>query len=287
MADHEATALNEAMLNEAIDACRPGSDDAQSPELQMLAQAIASDPSTRRRYEQCQQLDAAIGRAIREPIDPPAGLAERLLAAVSAENGETSALQTATEPLPNPVADVAPAEKSSAPNSASAGNTSAGNTRRQIFTAAAALAVVAACVATFFWWPNGQLSTEQFANLVKQWDDHVSDQNWPWNAADQRFREHFSDIVVQGEFRRWTVFTTRYSKTTAAYELSQMGVRAKLFCFPTNMATPEIPTKFPGSLLSSTGGLCIGAWKSGGLVYVLVVEGSVDDYNSFIEYQIG
>ena len=111
MADHEATTLNEA-----IDACRPGSDDASQPEMRALAEAIDHDEQTRRHYNQCQQLDASIGRVMREPIEPPAGLADRLLAAIQ-ENAtqenttKTNGIAAAVEPLlTDDTADIAPAK---------------------------------------------------------------------------------------------------------------------------------------------------------------------------------
>ena len=78
--------MDEPRIHEAIDACRPGGDDLQLPELQPLAARIQEDAELRERFEQLQALDRAIGREFCD-VEVPDGLEERLLAKLAWEGG--------------------------------------------------------------------------------------------------------------------------------------------------------------------------------------------------------
>ena len=73
-------------LHEMIDACRPGSEDVELPEMAPLADQIVADADLRSRYQRTQQLDARLVRAIDE-IAVPAGLHERILAGLRRKTG--------------------------------------------------------------------------------------------------------------------------------------------------------------------------------------------------------
>ena len=56
--------MTDQEIQQAIDACRPGSDDLQRPEMAALAEAVRRDPEVRRRYERSQQFDASVSGAV-------------------------------------------------------------------------------------------------------------------------------------------------------------------------------------------------------------------------------
>jgi hypothetical protein len=66
-------------IREAIEACRPESDDLNDPDLEFLAQHLADDPESAALYHRTQDLDARIASAFHQ-VDVPSGLEQRLLA---------------------------------------------------------------------------------------------------------------------------------------------------------------------------------------------------------------
>jgi len=81
-------------LLEAIEACRPGSDETSDPEMVLLAAELARHPELDRLYRRVQKIDRAIGDAFRD-VPVPSGLADRLLArlGVSASSGQEPAVE--------------------------------------------------------------------------------------------------------------------------------------------------------------------------------------------------
>ena len=63
---------------EAMESCRPGSDDLFDPALAPLVEVLTLDPDLADRFQRQQQADAAVASAFRD-VAVPDGLAERLL----------------------------------------------------------------------------------------------------------------------------------------------------------------------------------------------------------------
>ena len=63
---------------EAMEACRPGSQDLADPGLAFLAEALAQDPALAARYQWMQEVDQQVGAAFGE-VAIPAGLVNRIL----------------------------------------------------------------------------------------------------------------------------------------------------------------------------------------------------------------
>jgi hypothetical protein len=83
--------MTEREIQQAMDVCRPDSEDLQQPEMAALAEAIRSDPEVRRRYERSQRFDVAVTGMFRD-VPVPEGLENRLLAAI--ESAGTVPLET-------------------------------------------------------------------------------------------------------------------------------------------------------------------------------------------------
>ena len=58
--------MDDLSLRNAMDSCRPSSDDLAQPELSQLAEHLQDDPELARQFERMQQWDATVGQAIRE-----------------------------------------------------------------------------------------------------------------------------------------------------------------------------------------------------------------------------
>ncbi len=70
--------IQDLRLLEAMEVCRPGSDDVADPDLAYLAACLATNPELDEAYERLQRLDAAVAKAFGE-VPVPEGLAERIL----------------------------------------------------------------------------------------------------------------------------------------------------------------------------------------------------------------
>ena len=68
---------------EAIEACRPGSDDVADPALAYLAAAMAADPELENLYARLQQVDGMLTADFRR-VPVPEGLDHRLLERLAA-----------------------------------------------------------------------------------------------------------------------------------------------------------------------------------------------------------
>ncbi len=82
--------IRDERILEAIESCRPGSDDVADAGLAYLAAALAADPELDGLYQRTQQVDAVVAGCFRD-VPVPEGLRQRLLdrleAAETAEPG--------------------------------------------------------------------------------------------------------------------------------------------------------------------------------------------------------
>ena len=75
--------IRDERILEAIEACRPGSDDATDPALAYLAAALAADPELENLYGRLQQVDGMMAAGFRN-VPVPEGLKQRLLERLAA-----------------------------------------------------------------------------------------------------------------------------------------------------------------------------------------------------------
>lgn len=271
--------MTDQSIQQAIDACRPGGDDLQLPEVDFLAEATRTDPEIRRTYERSQQFDAAVGLAFRD-VPVPAGLAERLLSAV-----ETSALPSV----------VAQAERSSPPLPARDSGSHLGPRRRWMRgirprtwavaggTLAAAAALIGFLLVTPLFKCLEPTLDEHLPGEVSAWADAVTRQGWNDNLIAPELHERPLDRAVRAMPRRWCQIQTSYDARTLVYDLAPPGADAALvFCMRSKARNSRLPDT-PWNPLSATGGLTLGVWRRGDIVYVLMVQGGPRRYREFIE----
>ena len=272
--------MTDRKIQQAIDACRPGDDDLQLPEMEFLAEAVRSDPEVRRRYERSQQFDAAVSWAFRD-VPVPAGLSERLLAVVEAS------------PDPSPAA---PLELPSPPSSARDARQDLKPQRRwpreirrrtwavMAGSLAAAAALVGFLLVTQYFGAAEPMADDRLPGEIRAWTDAVVKRGWNDNLQAAELGERPLDPAVRGMPRRWCQIATDYDARTLVYDLAPPGTDAALvFCMRSKARTSSLPDAPPWNAFSATGGLTSGVWRRGDMVYVLVVRGGARRYREFIE----
>ena len=71
--------IQDPRIREAMEACRPGSDDLEDPALVFLAEQLAADPKLGHVFERLQRLDGTVAEAFGD-VPVPDGLADRITA---------------------------------------------------------------------------------------------------------------------------------------------------------------------------------------------------------------
>ncbi len=261
-------------FKEAIDACRPGTDDANLPEMSALADVMQEDEQVRGWYDRTQQSDAAIGRVFRD-VPVPDGLADRLVAAV--QNADSEPGQEATSFVSEAAAeqDDLTAEASVAP--------SAPRHKRwkYAFAGIPVAAIVLVCLSLFLR-GHPDVTREQISIDVNEWiDEVVVADDWNGDLSEAPLQHYPPDAAVRANAKQWRVAQTRYDSRATVYDISRRGTSAYLFCISTKGKVIGLPNAPPMAPLRTTGGVTVGAWQRPGMVYVLVVDGDKRDYRSF------
>jgi hypothetical protein len=271
--------MTDPEIRQAIDACRPGSEDLSLPEMAPLADAIQQDKEVQRIYDRAQRYDAAVGRAFREaPV--PAGLLERLLRAAAA----------ADEPISEQGQEGAEPTVSTADQAARGVDRGRRRRSRPWGLVAAAAAVVAASVLVVFLVNGG--APEPVANVslqrdVTAWAGQVVRRGWSDDLASPLLRTRPLDDAIAANPRRWCQVETRYDDQTLVYDLAGSDADfALVFCLRSPARDSVLPPMPPHKPYPPTGGVRLGVWRRGDLVYVLAVKGDEKRYRQFLDSSI-
>jgi hypothetical protein len=247
----------ELPLIEAIEVCRPRSDDVSLPELQALKEHLASNPELKAMYHRLQELDGRIGRAFRA-VDVPDGLADRILDRLR-EAGHSSPAQTpgVLQPQESHVA-------------------TAGRVRRRWLigaaasVAAAAAVIVAGLIATRHDRPV--TGADVWRTAMAQFDRDSDAFNTGLLLVQEAPPAAYpvsSEVILPAARWRW-VDGLFLGRKAVAYDISlPAGGRATLYVLKAPSA--GLPTA-PPSRAEGTGNKSVAAWNSGDLVYVLVLD---------------
>lgn len=237
--------LSPGQIKQALDACRAGSADLGSPELREVARRVAADPQLAASFGRMQGLDQILANALSD-VAVPEGLDTRLQALLK----ESPA-----------------AAEGASQNARSSGRVRALKLRlprRRVLWAAAAAALVLA--AGTFYVRRSAVSVDEIVNAARS--EELANSNWRSIKSAPKY------LGLPRRFARAVSWQpAKLSGVTgAAYNFSSSPrQRAVLYVLPRTIAgLPSSPPKWPQS---QTGGQLIGAWESGGLVYVLVVSG--------------
>ncbi|NLF70650.1 MAG: DUF3379 domain-containing protein [Candidatus Anammoximicrobium sp.] len=270
--------MTDRKIQQAIDACRPD-DDLQSPEMDFLAEAVRNDPEVRRQYERSQQFDASVSGAFHE-VPVPAGLGERLLAIVAARDNQPP---VALSPRPCPRSPTLDASQDAEPQ-----RRGPPRIRRRTWTAlagslAAAAALVGVWVVSQYFGTTEPVADERLPGEIQAWTDAVVRQGWNDNLQAAELGRRPLDRSIPRIPRRWCQIATAYDAQTVVYDLAPPGSEtAVVFCLLSKARTSALPDTPPWNAFAASGGLTLGVWRRGDMVYVLVVQGGPRRYREFI-----
>jgi len=276
--------MTDREIQEAMDACRPGSADLQQAELAALADAIRCDAGLRRRWECSQRFDARVRNALVD-VPVPAGLEERLLAAV--ESPSESAADGVIAP------SLACAAGAPAGDEIRTGPGHAGRwpwaERRRVWTVISGSLVAIAALAGFvllvpYFRVSEPRADDRLPDEILAWSDTVVRQGWKDDLSSAQALARPLDRAIRANPQRWCSIATAYDAQTLVYDVAPPGGEmALVFCMHCPVSRTALPQIPPWNGFSATGGLTLGVWRRGGLVYVLVVRGGPSRYRQFIE----
>jgi hypothetical protein len=270
----------EKRTREAIEACRPHSDDLASPDMREVADEIERDPEARMLYARVQQWDSAIAAAMQSG-SVPAGLESRLLSALgvdqasAANQHETVASQSGQSRLSLPAeVMIAPAPNDESAVSSVATEQSSWSRRRWL---AACASIAASIVLAAFL--NGWLRDRSPLPLEDEavtWVDQLGSDWQDISRAPAGFPvpEALLAAPVSWQWMEQGRPGVAYQVETAA------GVRATLFVVKSSRA--DLPSSPPAMPQSTTGGRAIGYWRAGEQICVLVVPGDARSYRALV-----
>ncbi len=253
----------------AVDACRPGYADWEMSELAALREQL-DDQELRAVLERSQQFDAWVQEHLHD-VEVPEGLADRLLAGLS-----IGALQ-----------DDLPDDARCAPGADQIDVDRRFDWRTMLALAMSMAAVVAFVVALTVWdRPREVFSAGQLQGLALSWPDEISSAGWR-AIDDPTFSGSPPNSPLGRAVRRWKVVELPEVSQVIGYQLPGVGpAMAYLFEIPARRANVSAVT--PPRRPFATQGVCVGIWKQGSSVYVLVVKGerAEDHYLRMIQTKV-
>ena len=268
--------MDDPRLAEAIEACRPGSDDLSDPGLAFLAGHLAADPALREAFERLKRLDASLAEAFQD-VPVPEGLAGQIAARLAATLGRQSTSvgeqHLGATAAPEPIAEVPKPRRRVS--------------RRWLLAGAGSLAAVAAsaAVALLVLWPEGEaLTPAQVCQTAEDYFEGDWDQQGQFAAQVQppdAYPAGADFDVRRFPQMRWRPVRDFLGHRGAAYDLTPPGAR-RATLYVVKCTVPGLPTVPPLRPTRATGNRSVGAWQTGGLLHVLVVEGGRQTYRDFL-----
>lgn len=255
--------MKDLRLLHDMDACRPGSDDLELPELRELKARLETDAECRRAFGQIQRLDSELRDQL-AAVPVPHQLRQRVLSSL--------AVPMATPDLASP------------PPRGRWGRT--GRTPRYpvrtLVTVAAGLAAMAACLLLAVWAltaPSTEaLDPQQLAGwAVDRWQ--VDPAGWQSYDPARSTSVYPVSRYVQTAPTRWQRLSTELDRRTVVFELpAAEASQIRLFVLRFAQRLPQLPTRPPEQPLVGSRGWRTAAWQELPHLYVLTIEGSTQDY---------
>ncbi len=288
---------NQPDLNEAIDACRLGSQDLSLPELRELAARIDQDVEVRRVFSRCQQLDASIGKAF-EDVTVPGDLCEKLLGQFQKEldrqpdQGQPHQGQIAQASQPDVVdqtchlvgTEQATSNTSQAKVTRSTAAIKWTWMRLGVGAAVAASLFVVVITAAILIQPSGDIPAEHLFQECLEWQQSITAHPFSQEMKPAPSRRYPVDGAIVVAPSGWQSLKTRYDAQAVVYDLrSHSGQSfAALVVIRTNarFAVSQVMQSEPAS---TTRGISIGACQKGGRLYILMIEGNKKRFQRFVK----
>jgi hypothetical protein len=258
---------------EAMEACRPASDDLADPEFAPLAAELGRNRKMAVYFARLQKVDAVVAGAMQD-VPVPAGLSSRLLAALAVQAVAGAALTPAEEPAPVPV-------------TVAAADLPRRRARPWLFSVAGALAALLLVGvglmqrAQIEYSPASvlELAIDFFNNDAHELGHRLSVATPPWGFPASRY------VQLPAE-TRWRKVGSFLDSGGVAYEIAGPGgLRATLYVV--RRTVPGLADQPPTRPSYGTARCCSAAWQEGQLLYVLVVVGEGRDYQRLLNVSQG
>jgi len=267
--------MNDPEIKQAIDVCRPDTDDPRLPEISTLDDVLQHDEAARRLYEKTQQSDTAIAAVFRD-VPVPDGLSDRLLAAV----GEQASLACGVS-----ICNVEDLSDTADDAQATARSIRPPRLTRWQFVAiglSTVAASVAFCLVVIRQHNQDLIPNDRFSAEVAGWIEELDGSNWNEDLTHLGLQGYPLDTSIRQAPNQWCRIKTPYDSQAVVYDLAGPGRGFALaFCIRPGVSQSSlstVPTTIP-----TTGGKVVAVWQRGEVVYVLAVQGDRRRYRRFVE----
>ena len=272
--------MSDRDLFAALDACRLGESTLDDPALVDAARRLDTDEAARQLQSRIHDADRRLCAAM-HAVQPPAGLADRVLARLAAQPGSADAGNTTADRAVRPAAT--PPTTDRGPS----------RWRRRAFLGGGVAAVAAAVMLAIQFWPEPPQpwSAEQVLDAAIALYTRVDRTTGrPLVEAPSSYPPS-RDLIELPSHTRWRRIDDALAGGDAVVydiELAPGGPRAMLAVVSPGAAVtglPDYPPPQPAT--PTTQGVCAAAWQEGDLIYVLVVEGGPREYERFLRTNRG
>lgn len=252
-------------IQEAIDVCRPDTDDLQFPELTDVAAQINNDARLAQLVSRVQSTDKRIIEVMGQGRLPE-GIEQRLLdrLELAKRQGSSAEMQAVVS---NQVE--------------TRGDRVWWRSRRGLLLMGLAAVLLIGATTGILSMGNERLMLENLDGLAEQWHQTVhSEDGWQPDPPPSGYR-----IPKRIKFRtgRWKSFACPADRSAVAYNLTDPGapnLKATLFVIRTTIDGLD---NSPPTAENWTMGRSISAWQSGEFVYVIVIEGRQKRYFKYVD----
>jgi hypothetical protein len=273
----EKLPTDDARLAEAMEACRPGSDDLSDPGLAILAERLAAGGELKEVFDRLQQVDGSLAEAFRD-VPVPGGLADRITARLAAADeapdtsGEKRDAGGAAPSFPIGAAAERPRRLS----------------RRWLLGAAGGVAAAAASIVVAIIvlrpTPATRTASEVWDGAIVFFVGETDMVGKPLaeTAPPEAYppAEGFDDSRFPGI--RWRPVRDFLGLEGVAYDLGPLHGAPRATLYVVRCGVPGLGTEPPLTPSRTTRNCSVGAWQADGLLNVLVVDGPPRTYQNFL-----
>lgn len=261
---------------EAMEACRPGSDDVADPAMEPLRRQLSDSPELSRAYQRLQRLDQALADAFRD-VPVPEGLQDRILARLAA----------GVPRGPREASLNRDAEGTSVPQTGSRRD----RRRRWLIGACTAVAAAALVLGVLLHFQRSDKFniSDALSSAIEFFRNDAREGGHPMSGPVQPPREFpfsrglaaiFAPVETRLVEMRWRAVQGFLNREAVAYDLvGRRGISATVYV--ATCSVDGLATDVPLRPMLSTGQSSASAWQEGDLLYVLVVDGGIQDYERF------
>jgi hypothetical protein len=268
--------MDRQQIRERLEACRPGSDDRNAPEMGEAVRALAEDARLRTTFDWIERQDQRLVERMPQ-VEVPSGLQDRLLArlaeaAAASEKTPAPAGQSPQGQSPqgqspqgqSPQGQSPQGEERGAERLAAERRTRVTTVHRRWWMGIVATAAALLVMAGWVYFRPPAPTVERLAMLSLEWTETMSDRESDWQA----FREsEFPGLPWRP--LRWQPISAHLDAEVVAFDFGESrGRKLVLYQIRTRHSLP-LP-RIPYESLSVTGAWLSGAWQEGDHVYIAV-----------------